>query len=622
MTQNNANRNRENLGPAERIINTLLAHSDHMTHGRPGMVVPAPGTPLGVKWEPVVYTVNEDGSKRVFMRSRRRRQYVGVMNGDNVIRDNDRQVGVYQPPGLFANAAVWFYRQIAEVWKLDNEFAARWASYAFTQEHNDLKVALAAFMLVQSRKGDPVKEGDEVLFWDENYRDVGEAMMLRRQQGRDLNVKQLLLIRELLVCPEVAQINRDLGFGRSARCPYLGRWPRVAAKWLRYREQNPKMLEGLVRVGLRNRVRALAQHIGYKPESEAFYDILGWKQKQADDGRRTIAIGKKVKKSESWKGLSERQICNRIVKDKPSWKVIVGKLPADVGVTRAIMACAIENDCLSDKEMIIVTPTLEQLGLLDVQDVRERWDAARQNAEDMRARNIARNVRSAKLREELKATADKAAQKAVEEVMRGLRVYVFVDVSGSMQQSIEEAKRLTATLVQSIPLDKLHVATFDTQGSEVKIKHASTKGVAAAFRGKRAGGGTDHGAGIRALQRYQPQADEDVIMIWVGDEQDYPFADAVRASNLAPLAFGFLHVHGCMGDSHSAVRTTARELGIPCFMIRPSTFDDPYAVPRTLRNLIAATPVSTAAYNPQVRRRRSLVDTILDTELLQKPAWA
>ena len=50
-----------------------------------------------------------------------------------------------------------------------------------------------------------------------------------------------------------------------------------------------------------------------------------------------------------------------------------------------------------------------------------------------------------------------------------------------------------------------------------------------------------------------------------------------------------------------------------------AVFADPYAVVRTLRNLIAATPVGTTIAAPV---RVALVETILKTELLQKPVWA
>ena len=124
-----------------------------------------------------------------------------------------------------------------------------------------------------------------------------------------------------------------------------------------------------------------------------------------------MAIGKAVKTAESWEGLTELQICERIEKEKISYKRIVGLLPKDVGVTRAIMASAIEARSLSDKDLVILTPTLEDLGLLKVKSVKARWEKATQAATDMRAANIARNVRSKEVKETLQKVIDYLKQK-------------------------------------------------------------------------------------------------------------------------------------------------------------------------------------------------------------------
>lgn len=616
---------KENLGPAEHIIQTLLNYTDHLYHGRPGLVVPDRRTTVGVRWDPVTHKVQEDGTKTVFRFTKIGRKNhcipVGQMNGEGQVTYNGTNVGTYQPAGVFPQVAAWFYKQVAEVWKLDNEFAARWASFAFRQEHRDLKTVLAAFLLVQSRRGDPIIDAGEIIFHDEDYRDVGEAMVLLQERGKDLNPKLILRVWEILTLPEVAALNRELGFGKSARKPFLGRWSKVVEKWMRYREENPKMLEGLVKAGFRNTVMALARRIGYKPNSDRFFDVLRWKQKQSKDGRRTMSIGKAVKKAESWEDLIELEICNRIIRDRPNWKRIVGLLPKKVGITRAIMSVAIEKDCLSDKDIVILTPTIEELGLLEIQDIRERWQAAVTAAEDMRAANIARNVRSKEVKEQLEEGADRAAQKAVEEVVKGLRVYFMVDISGSMQNALEAAKPLVAKFLQSFPTESVHVAVFNTSGREIRIRHASTKGVQQAFRGISAGGGTDYGSGVRILQKFKPSDDEDTIMIFVGDEQAGTFMKAVRGSELNPLAFGLMRVVGSFGMGRSAVQDTATGLEIPCFMIDDRTFEDPYAIPRTIRNLVAATPVGERA-GRRVAPRVTLVDQILNTNLLSKPAWA
>jgi hypothetical protein len=637
---------RENLGPAERIINALLAYTDHLYHGRPGIVITDARTNVGVRWEPVTHKV-EDGKKVVYKLSKVGKKTIkariGVMteavnpNGITVHVRTDASpnhpiIGEYREAGLFPEVAAWMYRQVAEVWKLDNEFAARWASFAFGQEHRDLKVVLAAFMLVQARKGDPVVDGGKVAFYDEDYRDVGEAMMLiRRKDDKELNPKLLLRMHDLLTLPQIAAINRELGFGTSARKAFLGRWSTVVEKWLRHREENPRLLDGLVKAGFKQTVIDLARRVGYKPTTSKFFEALRWKQAQADDGRRTMAIGLAVTAAETWEDLSEAQVCERIVATKPDWKRIVGMLPKTVGVTRAVVAAAIEAKALSDRDLIIATPTLEELGLLDVPDIRARWEKATRGAEDSRAANIARNVQSKELKEKLVEAADTAVKKAVEAVTKNMRVYFMVDISGSMKNAIEAAKTYIAKFLQGFSPERTHVAVFNTTGREVVIKHASAAGVENAFKGISASGGTDYGAGVRVLQHHKPNADEDVLFIFVGDEEAVPFEGAVTASGLRPMAFGFVKTTpdgGAAGwrvqqygvDNNVAVRDTAARLGIPCFMIDEKTFDDAYAIPRTVRALVSATPVgpARAAATP----RFTLVDQILKTDLLKKPAWA
>lgn len=618
--------NNENLGVAERIIQTLLTYNDHMHHGRPGLVVKDARAATGVRWEPVTHKM--EGNDKVVYRlvkagKKTNKVRVGVCQPNNEIRENGQVVGTYRPAGLFPEVVAWMYRQIAEVWKLDNEFAARWASLAFTQEHRDLKVALSAFMLAQSRKGDPVLDNGKVAFHDEDYRDVGEAMLLLyTKDKKDFNPKLLLRVHDILALPEVAEINRELGFGRSARRPFFGRWHKAVEKWLRYREENPRLLEGLVKAGFRTTVMDLARKVGYKPETPKFFETLRWKQVQAEDGRRSVAIGAEVKAAESWGDLSEEQICQRIVKDKPNYKRIVGLLPKHVGLTRAIVAAAVDAGSFSNKDLIIATPTLEELGLLQVQDVKDRWEKAVREAEDMRAANIALRVKSKATQEKLTEASDNALKKAVEEVTRDLRVYVMVDISGSMEGAITAAKTYIARFLQGFPQDRVHVCVFSTSGREVAIKHASAAGVENAFRGINAGGGTDYSSAVRCLQKYKPKEGEDTLFLFIGDEGDCKpnFAADVQASGLNPLAFGLIPVVSARYGRSTKVRDTAARLGIPCFEIDTNTFADPYAIPRTIRALIAATPVGrTTVTTP---KRESLAETIARTELLKKPAWA
>jgi hypothetical protein len=627
----------ENLGPAERIIQTLLAYADHVVHNRPGVVLPDPSSAVGTRWvyakrkkaeagtdERVVVELRKSGKKTVEVR-------LGTVSpGSNVVRNGAVQVGEYRRPGFFVETAVWMYKQIAEVWKLDNEFAGHWASYAFGQEHRDLKVLLAAFMLVQSRHGAPVLENGKLAFYDEDLREVGEAMFLLDKEKGGFSVKLLLRVRELLSLPEIAKINHELGFGRSARRPELGRWQKAAVRWLRFRERNPKMLEGLVKSGARWSVISLARQTRYVPMGEGFYRTLRWKQTQSGDGRRTRGLGLLIEKADTWEGLTEEEVCGRIARDKPKWNRLSAMLPQGVGLTRAVMGAAIESGCISDAELIILAPTLEELGLLEIQAYRERYERALRGPENMRAANIAARMKSKENREALETAADAALQKQVAEVIKGLVLYFIVDISGSMSVSIATAMQYLPRFLQGFPLEKMAVAVFSTSARLIEIKHASKAGVENAFRGITAGGGTDHASGVRMVtSRLKPAPDEDAVLVVIGDGGEHGgdrLARAILASGVVPGALGFLELPG---DNFGAPRLAAAQLGIPCFDIDERIFGsvatggvvDPYAIPRAIRTLIAATPVGKGAVNG-TRKRETLVDTILKTPLLRRPSWA
>lgn len=625
MTQNQTQIPIEQLGPAERVINSLITHADHLYHGRPGLVTKSTGV-TGVAWEPVS-TKTENGVTTVFKLikngKKNTRVAVGTLNANKkVVTATGNVLGEFRDSGIFPEVAAYLYGQVAEVWKLNNEFAAHWASYTFAQDHRDLKVVLAAFMLVQSRKGDPVLEDGKVIFNDDDFRDVGEAMfLLSSKDKKDFNPKMLVRTRELLSLPQIAKINFDLGFSKSDRKPFLGRWNRAVEKWLRYREENPKALEGLVKAGFKKTVMDLCRAVGYKPNSPKFFEILRWKQAQAKSGHRSMALGQVFSAAETWEDLSEQQICEKIVQSKPSWKIIVSQVPRKIGITRAIMTAAIESNCLSDKDLIIVAPTLEDLGLLQVQNVAARFERAVKNAEDMRAANIAANVKTKAVKDKLEEAADNAVKKSVAEAMKDVRVYFMVDISGSMDNAISSAKDYISMFLQAFPPDKVHVSVFNTVGTEVKIKHASKTGVSEAFKGIHAGGGTDYAAGVRALKHYKPLPGEDVLFFFVGDEDANVFFNQITDAGFSPSAFAFLKVKK---NNYDAVQRTAYCLKIPCFMVEPETFKDIHSIPRTISNLIASTPVKLPNGQGQVQatKRVSLIETIVNTKLLQKPAWA
>jgi hypothetical protein len=504
-------------------------------------------------------------------------------------------------PGLFVPAAVHLYGTLLDIYRLDPELAARFASFAATQsDWRDLQVCLAALMLVQHRTGAPVHDDDgSVAFHDDDYRAVGTAMMLRLGD-RAMTPKQVLRVAHLLEVPQIAALNRTAGFADPAgRKPPLGRWPAAARRWLAHRERNAPLLDGLVKAGYKETIKALARKCGYKPATDRFFSVLGWAQKQAAGGHRTVGVDGDLvlARRERFDGLTEAEICERIVAERLSYKDVVGRLPAGVGLTPAIMVTLLPS--LSDQDIRILTPTLESLGLLADDEIRARWEKALLSATDQRSLNVARNVRGSDVREALEVAAEAAVATAVSDAVADEDVHVFflVDKSGSMQGAIDKSKEALVRILAGFPAERLQVATFDTMGRVLRPKATSRVGINHMLESVAAGGGTVHGSALRALkvEGVRVPAGAALIVIVVGDEAGESgsgFASAFAEYGYQPAALALI-VNVDRGWSRgTTVRDASADLGVPFSEVEVGQFDDPYQVTRVLKALLDA-PVGT-----------------------------
>ena len=538
------------LGPAEKLLDLVLSSSAHLWHNRPGIEVNGAWLPRPKKGQP-----QPKNAKPV-------------------------------APGLHVAAAVRLYERLLEIYRLNTDLMAHFASYALKEtDWRDLKVACAALMLVQGKSGQPVKEDDgEVAFYDDDLRALGEAMLLfyEKKSARMMTPKAVLRVAQLLETDEIARLNKRAGFKET--------------------------------------IKAIARKCGYKPESQAFFEVLGWKQSQAKAGHRTVGLGKlELQKQERFDGLSEAEICEAIVEQSLEYKDVVGRLPKDVGLTPAIMAALLPT--LSDKDLRIMTPTLEELGLMADAEVRQRWERAIATATDQRALNIAKNVRSKEVREKLEQAADVAAQKAVAEATKDVdvRVMFLIDKSGSMQGAIEQSTEALSKILAGFPVDKVHIATFDTTGTVLVPKAASRAAVQHMLKGIHANGGTVHGAGVRAIHRAGvtfPDAARLVVIV-VGDEAGESGDQLARAfteCGYRPSALALLVSVAGNAARGNTVRACSAFMRVPFSEVNVSHFDDPYQVTRVLKALLDA-PVAVGAA-PQL----GWVERVMKTKLLALPA--
>jgi len=579
MTQHNPPLPEDQMGPAERMLDVVLNSSAHLWHNRPGINI-------GGVWH-----------------ARRGR------------RDNR---GIPAPAGLFVPAATNLYQKLLEIYKLNPQLMAHFAGYALLKtDWRDLKVAACALMLVQDYCGLPVREDDgSVAFSDDDYRNIGEAMLLHYQRNspRMMTPKAVWRVAQLLESPLVAALNRNAGFGDpAANKPPLGRWKKAACRWLAMRESNLPMLQGLVASGYKETIKNIARKVGYRPQSDNFFAVLGWKQKQSPDGHRQVGLfDLRLQKRARFDGLSEAEICETVVAQNLKYKEVVGRLPKAVGMTPAIMVALLPG--LSDRDIRQLTPTLEELGLLADQEIRARWEQAVRQADDQRALNIAKNVRSKALKEKLQQASDHAVRHAVAEVSDDvdLQVMFLIDKSSSMQGAIEQSKEALSRIVAGFSPDKVHVATFDTMGTVLKPKVPSRTAVQHMLQAVKASGGTMHSAAVQALHRQgvrvAPTAK--LVVIVVGDEageHGRQFAQAFGETGYRVDAMALLvNVAWSRGNT---VRQCAAQLRVPFSEVAVDQFDDPYQVPRVLKALLDA---------PRVQGSMSfgLVERVMNMPLL------
>ena len=379
------------------------------------------------------------------------------------------------------------------------------------------------------------------------------------------------------------------------------------------------MLQGLVKAGYKETIKNIARKAGYKPESAAFFEVLGWKQKQAAGGHRDVGMTNLVlQKRERFDGVSEAEICEVITSRSLSYKDVVGRLPKDIGLTPAIMVTLLPS--LSDRDLRILTPTLEELGLMTEPEVRLRWEKAVADSTDQRSLQIAKNVRSKVLKDKLEEASDNAAKKAVAEATadQPVDVMFLIDKSGSMEGAIDKSKEALSRILAGFPANKVHIASFDTVGTVLVPKAESRAAVQHMLASIKAGGGTMHASGVRALHQngLRVPVGSKLVVIVVGDEAGEDGKQLARAFGeygyeVAALAM-MVNVSGVRGRT---VQECAQTLNIPFSEVNIDQFEDPYQVPRVLRALLEA-PTLGATAGAQI----AWLERILATPLLQLPS--
>jgi hypothetical protein len=136
-----------------------------------------------------------------------------------------------------------------------------------------------------------------------------------------------------------------------------------------------------------------------------------------------------------------------------------------------------------------------------------------------------------------------------------------------------------------------------------------------------AGGGTIHGAAVRAIAQkgVRIPASAKLIVIVVGDEGGEDGAQLGRCfteMGYAPSAIALIVSTANAASRGATVRQCAAFLRLPYSEVQVSSFDDPYQVTRVLKTLLEA-PAPPPGLGQPIRT--SWVDKVMQTPLLTVP---
>jgi len=470
-----------------------------------------------------------------------------------------------------------------ELTEKDPYFLAHFTSYAMTKlDSKDLKVVSVFANSLSDADGTPFSAGST--YRKPNLRVVSQAAI--QQNSFDVKLLERLI--------EIATIKQPLGTKYREGTHFARHLQRAVKKYVRYREQNPKALMGIRKVGLSKRLQNIYRlmHIAPTPEAAS---ILGWKQKKGP------AIEKM--KVFNFSGLSDLQIAQKIRDEKLPPTGVLGALPDKMS---PVIAAAILEQSSGD-QAVILRELFDSQGLLKHAEVKKIFTEKIKEAKTAldRVERINTEI-DEDIQKELKKAKSESRKNAVGDIGK---IFLHIDISGSMNMAIEVAKDKGAIIAECTknPEENFFWGVFNSSGSILKKPETFEKDAfAAVLYGIRVGGGTD----CLALYEYARSKNCD-IDVYITDQGhntgdiEARIRDMERKGIEKPRAAVIIHVPG--SDSCSKLKDGLEASGIPVSIIKPEALSESALVAQAVRTAL--------------KGATSIIEDIMQTPLLKLPHW-
>lgn len=353
---------------------------------------------------------------------------------------------------------------LIELGQKDPYFLAHLTSWAQKHESRDLKIATIFANSLSSADGRPFSHRSK--YKKPNLRYVSAAALLNLDPKMALRVRDLGSLK--FDVPKILNEGSHLTTAMKT----------AIKKYLKFREANLKILEGVKKAGLARIYKNLYRMVHLRPSDEAAR-ILRWQQKD-----RKIEF----KKSPfDFSGLKPIQIAKKIRDDKLPILGVLGALPK---ITPAIAVALLER--ATGNQALILRKTFEDAGVLEDREVKELYKSKIGEAKTSidRVENLSKGAS-----EEVKKIMKQAKSKVRKKETKGLgKVFLHLDVSSSMHRVIDFAKKRGAVIAETVdnPKENFRWGEFNQSGRRLPLPEDFTEDAfAAALFGKVTSGTTD-----------------------------------------------------------------------------------------------------------------------------------
>jgi hypothetical protein len=371
-------------------------------------------------------------------------------------------------------------------------------------------------------------------------------------------------------------------------------------KYIKYRELSPHAMEGIKKAGFTRTFQHLARQRHFDLSNEA-REIINWPRK-----------GQVFEKKEPlFKGMTDIQIAETVRDQKIPYIGVLGELSKVGKKVSPVIAVAL-LETATGNQAVIMTGSFEEAGILNDPEVRELYKskiAEAQTALD-RIDNIKKIAEQSD--QELKLATQMARSEKNKSLMTGQKIFVHIDLSGSMHGVRDFAGEKGSIIAEMVPNPEQNFAWgwFSDHGVLLNRPQTFERD---AFKAELFGQGDFQGTDCLSLYKQAREfgADVDIYLTdqghMAGDirtrierfHQDNPNLSKPKACVIIHFGYDL--------SSRYALQSGYEDAGISVAIMNPNTLTETALVAEAVKSAILG-PVK-------------MVDEIMNTDLIELPKY-